>query len=67
MEQRQKLLRIYGSAFCADEATAVVRMLQMIAHETEIASAAVTLLVTAETKEEETEEEEKDGKGKKVG
>lgn len=33
MEERHKLLKIYGPDFCESEATAVVKMIQMISHE----------------------------------
>ena len=40
MQARHKLLKIYGSEFCAEEAHAVLKMSQMYAHEEEIAMTA---------------------------
>lgn len=39
MTERHKLLSIYGPQFCEDEARAVLRLLQMLSHETRIAPA----------------------------
>jgi hypothetical protein len=58
MQQRHGLLRIYGPLFCEAEAGAVVRMLQMIAHESEIASVALTVV-----KDKDNADEEEDAEG----
>lgn len=39
MRERHKLLAIYGPQFCEDEARAVLKVLQMFSHETQIAPA----------------------------
>lgn len=57
MEERHKLLKIYGPHFCEEEAIAVVRMLQMISHETEIQST-VAAVVEAKQGQEQTHKDD---------